>query len=100
MNFMYKIHIQIRVGIVPGNQNKRKNSYMYISEIRVQILKNEELYAQILNKGRNLCTNLNKPTRLHHNRRSKTSSVDNNMVSLKSESVKIISKFSTNNCVC
>ena len=38
-----------------------------ISEIRARILKEES----------NLCTNLNKPTRLHEDRNSKTSSFDN-----------------------
>ena len=44
-----------------------------------------------LNEERNLLTNLNKPTRLHQNKNSKTSSIDNYMViSLKSKSIKII----------
>ena len=59
-----------------------------------------EIRAQILNEERNLCTNVNKPTQLHQNRNSKTLSFDNYMVSLKSKSIKIISKFSTYNCVC
>ena len=42
-----------------------------ISEIRARILKEES----------NLCTNLNKPTRLHQDRNSKTSYFDNFMVS-------------------
>ena len=59
-----------------------------------------EIYARILNEERNLRTNLNKPARLHQDRHSKTSSFDNYMVGLKSKSIKIISKFSTYNCVC
>ena len=42
-----------------------------ISEIRARILKEES----------NLCTNLNKPTRLHQDRNSKTSYFGNFMVS-------------------
>ena len=42
-----------------------------ISEIRARILKEES----------NLCTNLNKPTRLHQDRNSKTSYFNNFMVS-------------------
>ena len=41
-----------------------------ISEIRARILKEES----------SLCTNLNKPTPLHQDRNSKTSSFDNEMV--------------------
>ena len=59
-----------------------------------------EICAQILNKERNLCTNLNEPTQLHQHRHSKTSSFDNYVVNLKSKSIKIISKFSTYDCVC
>ena len=46
---------------------KKKKFVCEISEIR----------AQILNEERNLCTDLNKPTRLHQDRHSKTSSFDN-----------------------
>ena len=38
--------------------------------------------AQILNQERNLCTDLNKPTKLHEDRHSKTSSFDNFLVNL------------------
>ena len=79
--------MRIRVRI---RENKRKKFVREISEI----------HARILNEERNLCTNLNKPTRLHQDRHSYTSSFDNYMLSLKSKSIKIISKFSTYNCVC
>ena len=59
-----------------------------------------EIDPQILNEERNLCTNLNKPTELHQDGNLKTSSFDNYMVSLKSKSIEIMSKFSTYNCVC
>ena len=87
---MYKIHIRIRARIRIRNRENKKKLIRKISEIR----------ARILNKERNLCTNLNKPTRLHQDRHSKTLSLDDNMVSLKSKSIKIILKFSTYNCVC
>ena len=44
--------------------------------------------SEILNKERNLCTNLNKPTRLDQDRHSKTLSFDNYMVSLKNKFIK------------
>ena len=72
-----------------------------VSEIRVRMLKYEEICTQILNKETKLCTNLKKPTKLHEDRHSKTSSsFDNYLIILKSMSIKIISKFSTNNCIC
>ena len=88
--FRVQNHIRICIQIHVRNQNKRKKFVREISEIR----------ARILNKERNLCTNVNKPTRLHQDRRSKTSSFDNYMVNLKSKFIKIISKFSTYNCIC
>ena len=69
--------------------NTKENFVCEISEIR----------ARILNEERNLCTNLNKPTRLHQDRHSKTSYFDNYMVNLKSKSIKLILKFSTYNYV-
>ena len=85
MNFVYKIHMRICIRI----RESQKKICMRISELR----------AQIFNEERNLCTNVNKPTQLHQDRNSKISSFDNYMVSLKSKSIKIISKFSTCNCV-
>ena len=61
-NFVYKVHMRIRIRIC---ENKRKDSCPNL------ILKEES----------NLCTNLNKPTRLHQDRNSKTSYFDNFMVS-------------------
>ena len=56
---------------------------------------NEEICVRILNKELhvNLCTTLNKPTRLHQDRHLRISSFDNYLVSLKNKSIKIISKF-------
>ena len=50
---MYKVHIQICVRIRENTGEEK--ICMQISEIR----------AQILSKERNLCTNLNRPARLH-----------------------------------
>ena len=60
-------------------ESKRKKKFAReISKIRTRILKNEEIHVRILNKKRNLSTNLNKPTGLHlKDRYSKTSSFDN-----------------------
>ena len=59
-NFMYNIHIQIciQIDILAQNQNKKK-IVCEISEMCARVLKNEDIHAQILNKKRNLCTNLN-----------------------------------------
>ena len=73
-----------------------KFAYEFVHEFKTK----EEIRAQILNKERNLCTNLNKSARLHQDRHSKMSSFDNYMVSLKNKSIKIILKFSRYNCVC
>ena len=77
----------------------KKTFVREISEIRVRILRNEEIRAGILNEERNLCTNLNKPTKLYQDRDSKTSSFNNYLVGLKCKSVKIISEFSVYNYV-
>ena len=81
-------------------KSKQKKKFVHkISKIGVQILKNEIL-ARILNKERHLYASLNKPTKLHQDRHSKTSSFDNYLVSLSSKSIKIILKFLTYNCAC
>ena len=74
---------------------QKKNFVQKFSEIRARIFKNEKMCAQILNKERNLCTNLNKPTEQHQDRDSKTSSFCNYLISLKSKSIKIMLKVST-----
>ena len=80
--------------MISCTKSKQKQIFICeISEIHAQTLTNEETCAQILNKRRNLCTNLNKPTRLHQDRHLKTSSFDNYLVSFNSKSMKIILKF-------
>ena len=78
---MCKIHMYSCMSLCTNSKRKEK-FVCKISEIR----------ARILNKKRNLCTNLNNPTRLHQDRHSKTLSFGNYMVSLKSKSIKIILK--------
>ena len=58
-------------------------AYEFAYEFVHKFKTKEEIRAQILNRERNLCTNLNKPTRLHQDGHSKTSSFDNYMASLK-----------------
>ena len=81
-------------------QNSHTDSCTNSKQKEKLVCEISEYRARVLKKERNLCTNLNKPTRLHQDRHSKTPSFDNYMVSLKSDNIKIISKFSTYNCVC
>ena len=66
-------------------QSSDANSHEFVCEfaktkekIRARI---SEIRARILKEESNLCTSLNKPTRLHQDRNSKTSYFDNFMVS-------------------
>ena len=64
-------------------------AYEFVHEFVYEFAKTEEkirtrisdIGARILKEESNLCTNLNKPTRLHQDRNSKTSYFDNFMVS-------------------
>ena len=63
-------HMNLRTNSCKDSSTKPKQKKKFVREI-------SEITARILNKERNLCTNLNKPTRLHQERHSKTSSFDN-----------------------
>ena len=57
-------------------------AYEFVHEFVYEFAKTKEkIRARILKEESNLCTNLNKPTRLHQDRNSKTSYFDNFMVS-------------------
>ena len=66
-----------------------KFGYKFVHEFVYEFAKTKEkfrtriseIHARILKEESNLCTNLNKPTRLHQDRNSKTSYFDNFMVS-------------------
>ena len=64
---MYKVHFRIHAQIRIQIRENKEKIRTRISEIRARILKEKSI----------LCTNLNKPTRLHQDRNSKTSSFDN-----------------------
>ena len=68
---MYKVDLRIRVQIRIRIRETKEKICTRISEIRARILKEES----------NLCTKLNKPTQLHQDRHSKTSSFEKYMVS-------------------
>ena len=74
-NFVVQnLHTNSRMNLCMKSKQKKK----FVCEI-------SEIGARILNEERNLCTNLNKPTRLHvhQDRHSKTSSFHHYMVGLK-----------------
>ena len=98
--FFQKLRISYEFHLQNSHMNFCKNSCTKSKQKKKFVREISEIRARILDKERNLCTNLNKPTRLHQDILSKTLSVDNYMFSLKSKSVKIISKFSTYNCFC
>ena len=85
MNF-FKVYKKLRISCTKFTC---KFAYEFVHEsvykfaktkekIRTRIL---EIRARILKEESNLCANLNKPTRLHQDRNSKTSYFDNFMVS-------------------
>ena len=71
MNFAKKFHVQ------NSHTNSCKNLCTKSKQKKKFVCKISEIRARILNKERNLCTNLNKPTRLHQDRHSKKLSFDN-----------------------
>ena len=85
MNF-FEVYQKLRISCTKFT---REFMYEFVHEFAYEFVKTKEkictriseIHARILKEESNLCTKWNKPTQLHQDRNSKTSSFDNYMVS-------------------